>query len=506
MGLVLLAEQTEPIRRLVALKLVARDQSDHTSRIRFQIERQVLARLAHPGIAQIFDAGTTPEGAAWFAMEFVPGQRLDAWWKSAQPTPRDGVQLFRDICRAFGHAHRAGVVHCDIKPANILIADIDGRPQPKIIDFGIARATGHIDPGDVGGTPDYVSPEQAAGRGEVDARSDVHALAATLRALLTGIRLRPWLEGCTKPSTDVFARIASADPTHATLAALEKLPLRRRRRIELATILDKALASDPTARYDDAHALADEFDRWLNDRPVVALPASTVYHASCWLRRHRALAATGLILALTIIGFSWQLTEQYHRTLAERDTAEQMVEILLDTFRAADPLQYPEGSITARELLAGATGRIARRELTSSARTRILIELGGVQQNLELYDDARISLRSALDSAHGDQLTEIEALLGRVDIDSGNFDAARTRAQASVDRHANIQSRAWIVAMLQLAEIAILVGDGAEAEARLSAVRDPAFADADAELARDWHLQTARLADDQAQVAEALLH
>ena len=273
MGIVLLAEQTEPIRRQVAIKLVAQGHGDRSSRTRFQIERQALARMAHPGIAQIFDAGSTPDGAAWFAMEYVPGQRLDVWWREQRPSPANGIRLLRDICRAVGHAHRRGVVHCDLKPANLLVVAVDGQPQPKVIDFGIARATGQHDPGHAGGTPDYVSPEQAAGSPDLDARSDVHALGALLRELLSGQSLRPWLAECGEPAERIFQRIASENITvnhHGVLAAL---PLSHGRRHELAAILARALAHDPAERYEDAHALADDLECWLEHRPVHALPA-----------------------------------------------------------------------------------------------------------------------------------------------------------------------------------------------------------------------------------------
>lgn len=506
MGIVLLAEQTEPIRRQVAIKLVAQGHGDRNTRTRFQIERQALARMAHPGIAQIFDAGSTPDGAAWFAMEYVPGQRLDVWWREQRPSPVNGIRLLRDICRAVGHAHRRGVVHCDLKPANLLVVAVDGQAQPKVIDFGIARATGQHDPGHAGGTPDYVSPEQAAGSPDLDARSDVHALGALLRQLLSGQPLRPWLAECEEPAERIFQRIANERVTANHEGALAALPLSRGRRFELAAILNRALAHDPGQRYEDAHALADDLERWLEYRPVHALPASRLYRWRCALRRHRMRAAAALAFAVLAGVFSWQLLAQYRQTLAERDTAEQMVAILLDTFSAADPLQYPEGSISARTLLAGSSERVGARPLAPQTRARVLHELGKVQHRLEIYADARATLLAAHAAAPAAQADAIELLLARVDSDDGAYAAARERATAVAERHAHARNQTWVEALILLADNAILEGDAAAAANWLSQAETRALADPDGALAHEWKLVAARSADGAGRLDEALGH
>ncbi len=414
MGVVYRAEQSEPIRRQVALKLVQQARLEREARARFEIERQSLALLAHPGIAQILDAGSQPDGVAWFAMEWVDGRQLDQWWQQAAPTPTARLTLLRDLCRAVGHAHRRGIVHCDLKPANVLVVeDVDG-PRPKVIDFGIARAVGSDDATPMVGTPGFMAPEQRAGRA-LDARSDVYAL---------GICLLKALGGRT-PGDDSAAMTCVRD-------ALSKLPLARARRGELEALLRCALADEPSARYEDAHALADEIECWLQHRPLAALAGRRSYRWRCWLRRHRwpALAATAFVLMAA--GFSVQLLHQYQQTRLQRDSAEQMVQLLVDTFAAADPVQFPGGSASARELLAAAADRVHGQPLPTPVRQRLLEALGSAQHSLELYADARRSYRHALDSVAADDTHErdrVRLLLARIDSDAEDFAAADAAAR-----------------------------------------------------------------------------
>lgn len=508
MGQVLLAEQTEPVRRHVALKLVRRARTSALAEARFQLERQVLAQLSHPGIAQLYDAGSAPDGAAWFAMEHVAGQRLDQWWLSSRPSVDEALALFVDLCRAVGHAHRRGIVHCDLKPANLLVTEVDGRCLPKVIDFGIARAIGQDDPGHAGGTPAYISPEQAGGVAEIDARSDVHALGAILREGLTGQRLRPWVDAAQVPVEAAFVRVAGERRRADSESALAGLPLPGGRRRELAAILDRAIASDPAARYEDAHALADELQRWLDQQPVLALPASLGYRWRCRVRRHRLATGMGVLLALLVAGFSWQLWRQYGQTLAERDTAEQMVAILLETYTAADPVEFPGGTANARDLLAGAAERLQRRGLPTATRARLLQALGGVQLNLELYEDARASLSAALAEAHllpTAQQDELVLQLARTELDAENFAAAHAHLAAVSGRHGP-DHPASVTAQLIAADLAVLEGELATAESILEALRGAMTAATDRKLRHDWSLQRARLADARGDYADALAY
>ena len=272
MGVVYLAEQSEPIRRQVALKLVQQARLEREARVRFEIERQSLALLAHPGIAQILDAGSQPDGVAWFAMELVDGPQLDQWWQQAAPTLTARLTLLRDLCRAVGHAHRRGIVHCDLKPANVLVVEDVGAPRPKVIDFGIARAIGSDAALPMVGTPGYMAPEQRVGHA-LDARSDVYALGICLLRALGG----------RAPGDELTA---ATNVSHA----LSSLPLARGRRGELDAMLRCALADEPAARYEDAHALADE-TRAL----VAASPA-------CGARRASRLSPALLAAAAPLAG------------------------------------------------------------------------------------------------------------------------------------------------------------------------------------------------------------
>jgi predicted Ser/Thr protein kinase len=404
MGVVYLAEQSEPIRRQVALKLVQHARLEREARARFEIERQSLALLAHPGIAQILDAGSQPDGVAWFAMEFVDGRQLDQWWQQAAPTLAARLTLLRELCRAVGHAHRRGIVHCDLKPANVLVVEDIGGPRPKVIDFGVARAIGSDDALPMVGTPGYMAPEQRAGRA-LDARSDVYALGICLLRALGG---------------------------RAPGDALRSVPLARSRLGELEAILRCALADEPSARYEDGHALADDLDRWLQHRPLAALAARRGYRLRCWLRRHRwpALAATAFVLMAA--GFSVQLLHQYRQTRLQRDSAEQVVQLLVDTFAAADPVQFPGGSANARELLAAAARRVHDQPLPTPVRQRLLQALGSAQHSLELYADARRSYQHALNSVAADDTHErdrLRLLLARIDSDAEDFAGADAAAR-----------------------------------------------------------------------------
>lgn len=406
MGVVYLAEQSEPIRRQVALKLVAQARLDRRARARFELERQALAVLAHPGIAQILDAGSQADGVAWFAMELVEGRSLEQWWRDTADL-RARLALMREVCRAVGHAHRRGIVHCDLKPANLLVIDDVAGPRPKVIDFGIARAIGSDDAAATGGTPGYMAPEQVAG-GAIDARTDVHALGVCLLRALGGV-----------PAAEAVA--------HDALATLAALPLPRARKRELAALLQRALAAEPAARYEDAHALADEIERWLRQRPLDAVGDGRGYRLRCWLRRHRWPALAALAFLATAGAFCAQWLDQYRQTQVQRDTAEQVLRLLLYTFAAADPVQYPGGSANARELLAAAATRVHRQPLPPPVRQRLLEGLAGAQHSLELYDDARQSYRHALDTvAAGDgrDRDRLRLLLARVDSDAEDYAAA----------------------------------------------------------------------------------
>jgi non-specific serine/threonine protein kinase/serine/threonine-protein kinase len=336
MGEVYRAEQLEPVRRTVALKLLRGRRLDARHLAYFEVERQLLAQMRHPAIAQVFDADTTPDGQPYFAMEFIAGSPITAYCAS-NGLPLDArLRLLVGICEGVQHAHQKGVVHRDLKPGNLLVDDVDGRPLPKIIDFGIATAGGGTAAlREVAGTPDYMSPEQAAGdQALVDTRSDVYSLGVVLFELLTG--QRPASAGETVEGTVRTLRLPSQQLD--ALATVEREHLARRQglsgprmrqllRHELDWVVARAMAHDRAERYPSASALADDLRRFLVGEPLSAVPASRGYITSKFVRRHRAALAAAAVatlallagLALSVHGLM-QAREQ--RAIAEQRSAQ----------------------------------------------------------------------------------------------------------------------------------------------------------------------------------------
>lgn len=341
MGVVYRATQHEPFVREVALKLLGRRDLSAGQMAMFEVERHVLAQMNHPAIASIHDAGTTQDGRPWFAMEYVEGLPLTEWCDRERLSLAARLALFVRVCRGVQHAHQKGVVHRDLKPGNILVTAIDGEPRPKIIDFGIAVAAArsfsapaiaHI------GTPAYMSPEQSGETGlDVDTRSDVYSLGVVLMELLIGStstagmaasgRALQRSTSLTVPSTGLAAITASERAQVAMLRRLAPKRLLRALREDLDHIVARATARDRNGRYDTVALLADDVERFLAHRPVLAAPDSASYRISRFVRRHRlafvagATAVTALAagLALAITAF-WEADAQ--RRIAEQRSAE----------------------------------------------------------------------------------------------------------------------------------------------------------------------------------------
>ncbi len=323
MGEVWVAKQTEPVKRKVALKLIKRGMDSKAVLQRFEQERQALAMMDHPHIAKVLDGGLTPNGQPFFVMELVNGLPLSKFCDEARLTTDERLELFVPICQAVQHAHQKGIVHRDLKPANILVTIIDGKPIPKIIDFGVAKATaGRLTDesmstqfGAVVGTFEYMSPEQAGFSGvDVDTRADIYSLGVILYELLTGLRpfdakrlrnaaLTEMIriireEEPSKPST----RLSTDDslPSIAALRQIEPRKLTALLRGELDWVVMKCLEKHRERRYETANALARDIQRYLADEAVEARPPSAGYRFSKFLRRHRGpvLAASLVVLAL----------------------------------------------------------------------------------------------------------------------------------------------------------------------------------------------------------------
>jgi serine/threonine protein kinase/tetratricopeptide (TPR) repeat protein len=324
MGSVWAAEQMQPVRRKVAVKLVKAGMDSKTVLARFEAERQALALMDHPNIAKVLDGGTTDAGRPFFVMEYVKGIPITAYCDEARLSIAERLRLFVPVCRAVQHAHTKGIVHRDMKPSNILICQYDGRPVPKVIDFGLAKAmhqplterTLHTAHGQMLGTPLYMSPEQAESNNlDVDTRADVYALGVVLYELLTGttplererFRTTAWDEALRlireeeppRPST----RLSGSDllPSVAAQRQLEPIRLTRLVRGELDWIVMKCLEKDRARRYETANSLASDVERYLTDEPVLAGPPSALYRFRKFARRHwRALATASAFLLLLV--------------------------------------------------------------------------------------------------------------------------------------------------------------------------------------------------------------
>lgn len=325
-GSVWRAVQSEPVEREVALKIVKIGMDTLEVMSRFEQERMALAMMDHPNIARVLDAGATPEGRPFFVMELVRGVPITTCVIERKLTLGQRLALFKDVCAGVQHAHQKGVIHRDLKPSNILVAEIDGALVPKIIDFGIAKATSSESPVDqmlrtraeqMIGTPLYMSPEQVRGSADIDTRSDVYALGVVLYELLAG---RPPFDAqtLTHASHDEMRRmITEIDPRPPSQTAAPDGPLllNRRKSKDLDLVVLKAMAKDRSRRYESATAFAEDVQRFLSHEPVSAHAPSLLYVTGRWARKHRMAA---LAAAAVLVGASVAVWQALRATRAQR--------------------------------------------------------------------------------------------------------------------------------------------------------------------------------------------
>jgi serine/threonine protein kinase/tetratricopeptide (TPR) repeat protein len=351
MGTVWMAEQLQPVQRKVALKIIKAGMDSHGVLARFEAERQALALMDHPNIAKVLDAGATAGGRPYFVMELVKGDSITRYCDEHRVTPRERLELFMPVCQAIQHAHQKGIIHRDIKPSNVLVAPYDGKPVVKVIDFGVAKATGQrltektlfTEFGAVVGTLEYMSPEQAElNNQDIDTRSDIYSLGVLLYELLTGStplqrnRLKQAAmmevlrlireEEPPRPST----RLSTTDelPSVAAKRGVEPKKLSVLVRGDLDWIAMKALDKDRNRRYETANGLAMDVQRYLADEPVQACPPSAAYRFRKMVRRHKGqVTAVATILALLLAGSAISTWQGVRATYAERETANALAQV-----------------------------------------------------------------------------------------------------------------------------------------------------------------------------------
>jgi len=462
-GVVYMAEQSEPVRRRVALKIIKLGMDTKQVIARFEAERQALAMMDHPNIAKVHDAGATESGRPYFVMELVKGVPVNEYSDKNHLTLQERLELFIQIGQAIQHAHQKGIIHRDIKPSNVMVTLHDGRPVPKIIDFGIAKATNHrltektlfTDYAQMLGTPAYMSPEQAEMSGlDVDTRTDVYSLGVLLYELLIGrtpflgkdLLNKGYAEmqriirevDAQRPST----RMSTMHGEELTIVAKNRGSrpevLRKFLKGDLDWIVMKALEKDRRRRYETANELVADVERHLRNEPVLATPPSQVYKLRKFIQRNRLVVSTGVVVAATIVvGGCISTWLAIRATQAEREARLQAAEALrqkvslaaVNEFYVKDILgqtdaysadQTPFANVTLREVLerAGAKidGRFPEQPLVEAS---VRLTVGKALWQVARPEEAEAQLRQAYDlykrelgSEHPETL-ETEAELGR---------------------------------------------------------------------------------------------
>jgi serine/threonine protein kinase len=383
MGEVWRAEQTEPFHRIVALKLIKAGMDTKAVVARFDSERQALALMEHPNIAKVFDAGATSTGRPYFVMEYVPGIPITAYCDKHCLAIRERLGLFMQVCEGVQHAHQKAIIHRDLKPSNVLVEELDQRPVPKIIDFGLAKATGQrltemtmfTEVGAMVGTPAYMSPEQAdSNERNIDTRTDVYSLGVILYELLVGAlpfgaqdlreagmeamlqKIRQ--QEATRPSTKIkFWGDSSKDA--AAKRREDPFSLERHLRGELDWITMKALEKERARRYGSPSELAADIQRHVQDQPVLAGPPSATYRVRKFIRRHRFGVGVALAGVVLLLAFATTMALQARRIARERDRANRITDFMVGMFKVSDPNEARGNSVTAREILNQASKEIA---------------------------------------------------------------------------------------------------------------------------------------------------
>ncbi len=481
-GTVFLAQQESPINRRVALKVIKLGMDTRQVVARFEQERQALAMMDHPNIAKVFDAGATSNGRPYFVMEYCKGQSITHHCDEQRLSVTERLGLFVQVCQAVQHAHQKGLIHRDLKPGNILVADVDGRPVAKVIDFGIAKAT-QADAvqhsqftrhGQLIGTPEYMSPEQAEGGLDIDTRTDIYALGVLLYELLTGSTPFDARSLRSAAFDEIRRIIREVDPPRpstrlsqstATLSAIasnrrsEPTRLGGLLRGELDWVVMKAIEKQKDRRYTSASEFADDISRYLRDEPVSARPTTATYRWQKFARRNKGLVvAVGAVTVALAAGLAattlmyLRAEQAREREAAQRERAEtktattQAINDFLtqDLLAASNPWDGGGRSVTVAQTLDKAGAQVQSRfvgmpQVEASIRTT----LAESYRSLGLFSDATphyqraIDLRSATDSDEIDLANLLRMQAGNLQ-SLGQYAEAEKLCRDALARHTRL--------------------------------------------------------------------
>ncbi len=487
-GTVFLADQSEPVRRKVALKILKLGMDTEQVIARFEVERQALAMMDHPSIAKVLDAGATQRGRPFFVMELVQGEPIDRFCDRRKLSVKQRLALFEQVCLAVQHAHQKGIIHRDLKPSNVMVTVVDGKPLPKIIDFGIAKATearlseasALTDRAQLVGTPEYMSPEQASlATADIDTRSDVYSLGVILYEMLTGQsafdRERIRRAGLTELQRIIreevpvrpSSRLGTRADARADVEAVEgerssaRGGLRRSVAGELDWIVMKCLEKDRRKRYQTAYALASDIGRYLRGEPIEASPPSRVYRMRKFVSRNRpqvvaAAVAGAALIALGVGGtvFGLRAADAEHRALVRGDEAARqtakyraIAEFNESILEAAGPgVANGEDTVLLRRIIDDAVVRmdedrdlVASPEVTAPIRVTIANTyrlLGDLDRALRQAEAALREARRAYGMEHEEALDALNTV-GSIHAERREFHEARS----ALERCAELSSR-----------------------------------------------------------------